>query len=313
MKMICMLLGCWVMGAVAGEGVVITEKDGKLRVEVDGSLFTEYRFENVARPYLYPIIGPQGSSMTRNWPMLSTTNETTDHVHHKGLAFVHGAINGVNFWAESAKCGKTVHEKILKITSGRERGMFQTLNKWVAPGGETICTDEREISFHANTDARMIDYAITLIASHGPLTFGDTKEGTMAIRIPTTMTVSGPGGKGHIVNSEGARDNATWGKRAAWVDYFGPVAEKTAGIAIFDHPQNPRHPTWWHVRTYGLFAANPFGQHDFEKKPAGIGDLSLAADERITFRYRFVFHTGDDQDAKIASRYQTYQAEAQKP
>lgn len=312
MRLICVLFGCWVIGAFASEGVAVTEQDGKLRVEVGGALFTEYRYQNVARPYLYPIIGPQGTPMTRDWPMLNTTNETTDHVHHKGLWFAHGTINGVNFWAENEKCGKTVHEKTLQITSGRERGMIRTLNKWIAPGGETVCTDEREICFHADTATRMIDYAITLIASHGPVTFGDTKEGTMAIRIPTPMTGIGPAGTGHIVNSEGVRDKETWGKRAAWVDYFGSVAGKTVGIAMFDHPQNPRHPTWWHVRTYGLFAANPFGQHDFEQKPAGIGDFNLAAGARVTFRYRFVFHTGDEKDAKIASRYQAYQEEAQK-
>jgi len=313
MRTIGVLLGFWVMGAVAGEGVLITETDGKLRVEMNGTLFTEYRYRDVARPYLYPIIGPQGTPMTRDWPMLSTTNETTDHVHHKGLWFAHGDINGVNFWAENGKYGKTVHEKILQLTSGRDRGVIRTRNRWVAPSGEIVCTDEREIAFCADKTARMIDYTITLIASQGVLKFGDTKEGTMAIRIPTTMTVTGPAGKGHIVNSGGVVDNEAWGKRAAWVDYFGPVDGKTVGIAIFDHPQNPRYPTWWHVRAYGLFAANPFGQHNFENKPAGIGDMTLAAGGRVTFRYRFVFHTGDEKDAKIAARYQTYREETRHP
>lgn len=134
----------------------------------------------------------------------------------------------------------------------------------------------------------------------------------MAIRIPSPMAAGGPPGNGHIVNSEGVRDVATWGQRATWVDYYGTVAGKLVGIAMFDHPQNLRYPTWWHVRDYGLFAAT-FGQHDFEKKPAGIGDLSLAAGERITFRYRFVFHTGDEKEARIAVHYQAYQAETQKP
>ena len=64
-------------------------------------------------------------------------------------------------------------------------------------------------------------------------------------------------------------------KRAAWVDYWAPIDGKTVGIAIFDHPENPRHPTWWHARYYGLVAANPFGIHDFEKKPEGTGDMKI--------------------------------------
>jgi hypothetical protein len=78
------------------------------------------------------------------------------------------------------------------------------------------------------------------------------------------------------------------------------------GVAIFDHPQNPRHPTHWHVRDYGLFAANPFGIHDFEKKPAGTGDFKVAAGESVTWRYRFYFHRGDDKEANVAERYAEY-------
>ena len=134
----------------------------------------------------------------------------------------------------------------------------------------------------------------------------------MALRLAETMRLKPnkenagtPGG--HIVNSEGVRDNATWGKRAAWCDYFGPVDGKTVGVAIFDHPQNPRHPTWWHVRDYGLFAANPFGQHDFEKlSDKNAGNLVVPAGKSITFRYRFYFHEGDEQQAKVAERYQEY-------
>ena len=80
------------------------------------------------------------------------------------------------------------------------------------------------------------------------------------------------------------------------------------GIAIFDHPENPRHPTWWHVRDYGLFSANPFGVHDFEKKPKHTGDYTLEAGKSLTFRYRFYYHEGDEVQAKVAERYSDYVA-----
>jgi hypothetical protein len=157
----------------------------------------------------------------------------------------------------------------------------------------------------------MFDYEVTLHATDGDVTLGDTKEGSMAIRLAESMRLK-PNehnvGKptGHIVNSEGLRDNETWGKRAAWVDYHGPVDGATVGVAIMDHPSNPRHPTWWHVRDYGLFAANPFGIHDFEKKAAGTGDMKIPAGRKLTFRYRFVIHEGDEQAGRIAERYQEY-------
>ena len=162
-----------------------------------------------------------------------------------------------------------MHEDFLEVKSGKNEGVIRERNKWVAADGTVVCTDERTLRFYnpGRANERLMDFEITLIASNGELTFGDTKEGTMAVRLAETMRLKGKVGKGHIVNSAGVRDGQTWGKRAEWCDYYGPVEGKTVGIAIFDHPQNPRHPTWWHVRDYGLFAANPFGQHDFEKPP----------------------------------------------
>jgi hypothetical protein len=120
------------------------------------------------------------------------------------------------------------------------------------------------------------------------------------------MKARGEAAQGHIINSEGQTDGATWGKRAAWCDYYGPVNGAVVGVAIFDHPDNPRHPTWWHVRDYGLFAVNPFGIHDFEKKPAGTGNLVIPAGQSVTFKYRFYFHQGDDKQGKVAERYHEY-------
>ncbi|HEX42722.1 MAG TPA: hypothetical protein ENN81_11790, partial [Phycisphaerales bacterium] len=81
------------------------------------------------------------------------------------------------------------------------------------------------------------------------------------------------------------------------------VKGNVTGVAVFDHPSNPKHPTWWHVRTYGLFAANPFGVHDFEKEPAGTGDITIEAGGRLTWRWRFYFHAGDDTQGKVAEEY----------
>jgi len=290
-------------------GVEITRLDDRLRVEIDGQLFTDYFYKDVPRPYCYPVIGPGGVRMTRDWPMKDTPGEVHDHPHHRSLWFAHGSVNGLDFWSEQRAFGKTVHDTFLEVTSGKKVGVIRERNKWVAADGTVVCTDERTLRFHepARPSERLIDFDITLYASNGELTLGDTKEGTMAVRVAETMKLKSPPGKGHIVNSEGVRDNETWGKRAAWCDYYGPVDGKTVGIAIFDHPKNPRHPTWWHVRDYGLFAANPFGQHDFEKlTDKTAGNLVVPAGGSVTFRYRFYLHEGDDQQADVAGKYKQY-------
>lgn len=296
-------------------GVNIAEQDGKLVIEIGAHPFAEYHYQNVPKPFLYPLLGPGGVPMTRNWPMADVPGEDHDHKHHRSLWYAHGDVNGHDFWSESDKAGKTVHQKFSLIQSGPEVGIIRSENKLIASSGQIIGSDERTFRFYNRSDQPLFDFEITIRATEGPLTFGDTKEGTMAIRVAESMRLKAPKnqpGQGHIVNSEGVRDGATWGKRAKWCDYYGPVGEKIVGIAIFDHPDNPRHPTWWHVRDYGLFAANPFGVHDFEKKPAGTGNLTVPLGAKVTFKYRFYLHDGDEKEADVAGQYQRYVEEIAK-
>jgi len=296
-------------GIKSGPGVKIVEAEKKLRVEINGKLFTEYNYQDVPRPFFYPVIGPTGVPIIRHWPMKEGKDEAQDHRHHRSLWFTHGDVNGQDFWSEGRNSGKIVHDKFEKITSGRDVGVIQSRNKWVARDGKVVCTDTRTHRFYSRPDGQIMDFEITIHASNGKVVMGDTKEGSMAIRLAPTMRVEGKVGKGHIVNSEGHRDGAAWGKRAVWCDYYGPVNSDIVGVAIFDHPSNPKHPTWWHVRTYGLFAANPFGVHDFEKKPAGAGDIIIPDGESLTFKYRFYFHKGDQVQAKVAEHYRQYAVE----
>ena len=305
-------------------GVQITSGDDKLRVEINGKLFTEYYFKDVPRPFCYPLLGPGELPMTREWPM----KVGEDHRHHRSFWYAHGNVNGIDFWSEEKGFGKTVHEKFTEIKSGKKFGVIKSQNKWVAPDGTMVCTDDRTLKIYNRPEnERLFDFEITL---HAPkekeVVFGDTKEGSMAIRVASSMRVidgKNKAGGGRIALSTGIFDNSetalaarsakhedsTWGKRADWCDYSGPVDGKMVGIAIFDSPKNPRHPTWWHVRDYGLFAANPFGIHEFEKQPKGAGNLTIPAGKSVTFRYRFYLHEGDEKQAKVAEHYHEFAKE----
>jgi len=299
--------------AADSKGVQITELPDRLRVEINGKLFTEYFFKDVPRPYCYPLLGPSGMAMTRNAPMKEVAGEDRDHPHHRSFWFTHGNVNGLDFWTEGKEFCKIAHSKFTRISSGAQEGVIQSSQEWLGKDGTPVCTDERTFRIYNRPDnERLFDYDITITAGKSDVTFGDTKEGSMALRLAETMRLKPNkenAGKptGHIVNSEGVRDAATWGKRAAWCDYYGPVDGKIVGAAIFDHPQNPRHPTWWHVRDYGLFAANPFGRHDFESLPdKTAGDLVIPAGKSVTFRYRIYLHEGDEKESKVAERYAEY-------
>ncbi len=311
---VTLVLCIGVAHASAGKVMITKSPEGKAVVTIDGELFTEYVFKGHAKPILYPIIGPTGIEMTRNYPMKEgVDNEAHDHPHQKSLWFTHDDVNGVHFWLEYPREGSKLKpgqivQKEMQIVANSIR----TQDDWVAPDGKVVCSDRRVLSFGTTPAGRYIDIRITIHASHGDVVFGDTKEGTMGIRthpllrLQTDKKRGNHTAKGNAINSEGIEGKAMWGKRAKWVDYWAPIDGKTVGIAIFDHPSNPRHPTWWHARYYGLIAANPFGVHDFENKPEGTGDMKIESGDSVTFRYRFLFHRGDVKQANIAGEYGSF-------
>lgn len=110
-----------------------------------------------------------------------------------------------------------------------------------------------------------------------------------------------------MVNSGGATgEKGIWGRRADWVDYYGNVAEESVGLAILDHPENLRHPTYWHARRYGLLAANPFGLREFLRDRHQDGSYVIPADGSLTLRYRVLIHHGDFREADVAGAYRRY-------
>ena len=293
--------------AHAAEVTAERSKEGVI-VKIDGHFFTEYLIRSGTKPILWPILGPTEKPMTRSFPMGKTPGEKEDHPHQRSLWFTHGAVNQVDFWSESSKAGSIVHHEFVKIASGPQ-AVIETRNDWLGPDGRKQCEDQRHLTFGVWGDARWIDFDITLHASDGPVHFGDTKEGSFGVRVAATMKVDAKLG-GKIVNSDGLTDAAAWGKRAAWVDYCGPVDNQTVGIAIFNHPSSFRFPTYWHVRTYGLFAANPFGEKSFSGKAGGDGAATLAAGEKLTLHYRLLFHRGTTEQAKVAEAYEEYAKQA---
>ena len=279
---------------------------GTVAISLNGKPFTELRYTGFAKPILYPILTAGGLNLVRRWPVEAAgPDEEEDHPHHKGLWFTHGAVNGVDFWKEGPDAGRIVVQGTPATSSKDGTVTVVTSENWLAPGDKKICSSSTTITCGTERTDRWLDYAITITASQGDLTLGDTKEGTMGIRSHPALNLKGKVAKGSAINSEGEANAALWGRPAKWVDYTAPVGGETIGIACFDHPSNLRHPTTWHARDYGLIAANPFGLHDFDKKKnaKGSGDHIIKSGESLTLRYRWLFHTGDTKTADIAARW----------
>lgn len=303
----------------AAEFTVTETATGGAVVKVDGKPFAEYVVDQANKPYLWPIYGAEGKSMTRSYPMKNVEGEKQDHPHHRGLNFGHESIGGYDTWAEQASFGNNpktserlkhlgaIKHRRFKELKGGETGVIHAMSDYVDPEGKVTITEDRKMTFKVVGDTRVIDVDIDLIASNGAVTVDDKKDAGLSIRVPHSMSVDAKEG-GAIINSEGDKDADSWGKRAKWCDFNGPVEGEHLGIAMLNHPSSFRYPTPWHSRTYGLFTANPFGLSQLKLQEES-GAVELKQDERIKLRHRFIFHKGDEKAAKISEAFEAYAKE----
>ena len=296
------------------EAELIAE-ESKVAVTVDGRPFTEYRYGHyVCRPYFYPVLTSSGQRLTRGFPAETVEGETDDHYWHRGIYVAHGLVNGHNLWDEVLGHGAMLQRGEPVVGSIDGAVTIEGVVDWFGPEGERILEEWRSVRIRTEGDFRILDHRSEVRAKYGDVTFGDTKEGGLfSIRVPTSMDAKE---KGRIENSEGQvydsgqGEEATWGVQAAWVDYSGPLANgEQWGHTVVDHPANPRHPTYWHVRGYGLFTANPFGVHDFKGDESIDASLTIPAGESSVFRYRLIIHpgrgVGDSRISELIEEFQT--------
>ena len=289
---------------------LIRHKD-KIKVKLSDDLFTTYDFKTYNKPILYPIYGPDQVPMTRNWPMKSdSTGESHDHPHHKSMWFS-SEINGINFWTEK---GGRVNVKTVETSfAGGTSNAICATSDWVSNrDDEPVLTDQTTYWFGGDSKSRWINCLFKLRASHGDVTFDDSKEGVFAIRTHPDLRLTATPAKGvkqvfgNAINSEGNTGKDVWGKPAKWVLYYGPVDGKPVSILMCDHPTNLRHPTTWHARDYGLVAANPFGLHEFLGKKKGTGAYKLAKGDVLQLRYRVEFFAGTISAKTAEQKYQAF-------
>jgi hypothetical protein len=243
------------------------------------------------------VLTPGGQRLTRGYPAEEIEGEKQDHYHHRGIYVAHGLVNGFNLWDEGTGHGAMLQRGDPEVSVVAGVGTIAGIVDWFGPEGERILEERRSIRIVAEGDLRILDHCSEMSMKYGDVTFGDTKEGgLLSIRVPTSMDAKE---KGRIENSEGMvydsgqGEETTWGKPAAWVDYSGPLANgEEWGHTVVDHRENPRHPTHWHVRGYGLFTANAFGLHDFKGDADIDGSLTVASGDTAVFRYRLIIHPG---------------------
>jgi hypothetical protein len=315
-----------------GKGVKLVRDDEKHKVDVfiDGTFFTSYQYPgNIEKTFLFPVYSPDGSVITRGYPIEPRKGERVDHPHHIGIWFNHGNVNGLDFWNNSSAIpadkkdayGHIVHQRIAKATSGK-KGTLQVELNWEDNKGNILLRENTQYIFSGDRNSRTIDHISTLTAINGKVTIGDSKEGMIAIRVdrafempsdesliftddkgnPTTVKATDNiGVTGMYTSANGLKGDAVWGTRNNWVILSGVKNNVKISMAFFDNPVNPGYPAYAHARGYGLFSLNNFGQNSYDPKQEKIS-YTIENGKSVTLFHRFYVQSGSELTAKEAKK-----------
>jgi hypothetical protein len=272
--------------------------DHQASLSRDGSELTTYHFgPELHRPFLFPIIGPSGRSLTR----IGHPYDPEGHSHHNSVWVGHFDVGGQDFWGDRSPA-RIVHRRVLRYDDGDEAAGLVSMNDWVGAGGRLLMQERRGMF------ARPLDGGDWLLvldlqfeAHEKPVTLGATAFGPVGVRVAKTMGINDGGGR--IRNSEGDEGEqgprGAFRKHARWVDYSGPIAPGVAeGMTLLDHPSNPRHPPAFHVRADGWMGASPTLDGPIEIRPG----------TPLRLRYGLLIHGGVPKAEVIERRWRDFAA-----
>lgn len=270
----------------------VPQPHDEVSFECDGrELVRLHHGDDLRRPFLYPVNGPSGLSLTR----LGHPHDPVSHSHHDSVWLSHAAVNGISFWDDRG--GRITDAVVTRLEDGDESAAVDLRAVWRAGDNAEVCRERRRITVIplAGKEWMMIIDA-SLEATSGALTFGDTPFGLIGIRMRKSIGVHDGGGT--IRNSAGGIDEAAcFRKPARWVDYSGPVTGDTVeGVTLFDHPLNPGHPAPFHVRDDGwMGACLSFGE-----------PVQVDRGRSLKVRYGLWIHAGMPPADAIEARWQEF-------
>lgn len=260
---------------------VVPHAHEQTAVEWEGRELFRYHFApSVKRPFLYPLIGPSGKSLTR----IGHPHDPQSHSHHNSLWVSHFDVAGVDFWGDHGKDKGTIRtRRVVRYEDGQDEALLEFVNAWETAGGVTLLDETRTLRVRPGQGKQwLLILDLKLSAAKAPVTLGKTPFGLVGVRLTKTIGVHDGGGV--IRNSVGGKNEAEvlW-KQARWVDYSGPVAKGVMeGITLLDHPENPGHPNYFHVRDDGWMGASL----------TYAEPRTITVDKPLGLRYGFWIHSG---------------------
>jgi len=279
-----------------------------IQVFMGGEHFTTYNYGDARHfPFLWPVKAEGGVGVTRNFPMGEDTPSVRDHPHHLSLYLTYGVLNGYDFWHAGRSNSGVIRTTDIEVGQAEGYAYIRSQKDWLGGADKVRVMEEvRELRFYdSEASARRFDFISTFKATEGDVTFGDTKEAMIAFRM--RPEIDGNRGGGLLTNAAGLQgESEVYGRPSPWMDYSGEISGVgMRGISLFDHPSNFR-PAQWHVRDYGLAALSPFATRSVAQPAGEDGQYTLPKGASLTFRYGFLIHSGNHEEANVAGQYQRF-------
>lgn len=257
-------------------------------------------------PYFHPLNSPDGKTLTWDKP--------PDHPWHHGLWFSWKFINKVNYWEIDSKTGRPAGKtswKDVEISAAQDGSGHIGLVLTYMPNGEIlpILTEKRTIEVSA-PDAEGV-YAINWTGIFEPTTAvlldrtalpGEPGGQSWGGYAGLSLRLAGNIGERQVTTDEGPiiemPDGRYRGRHTA-VDYSGLLDGQAAGVAILDHPANPRAPTPWYV----IRSAE---MNFFTPAILCYEPMTLRPGDRLALRYRVLVHRGRWGAARLQSEHKKF-------
>lgn len=274
--------------------IVAQKFNSKIDVLINNNLFTSYILSQDEKyPFFFPVNGPSNATVT--------SMRNANYPHHSSLFFGCDKVNGGNYWQEGLERGQIIAVRADVLESGNEKVVIENECIWRRPNAVSPIKDIRKITITApSKEVYQIDFDITL-ETLIDVVIEKTNHSLFSGRMDTDLAVINGG---TMINSNGEKgEKETFGKKAAWIDFYGKRGDKQEGMAILQHPSNEWYPAPWFTRDYGFFSPTPMYW------PTNDKETTLKKGQTIKLRYRVLIHSGDTSTAKIAEQFEKYKSE----
>lgn len=311
---VCLTVGMSVAGAWAEDRdteLAWSQSDSALELVCGGHTLWKFRYgAELSKPYFHPLALTDGTVLTVDRP--------SDHPWHHGLWFSWKYVNGVNFWEEDRKTGRSRGRLVWQppaVTTNRDFSASIELQlEYFAHAGQPAVMQEKR---HITVSAPQPDGSYSI-------GFEQTFTALQDVVLGRTPITGEPGGKswggyaglsvrlaGSVTNRQIIADSKILTGAASFhcegraMDYSGLFAGKPAGISIVDSPANPGSSVVWYAIDDPRHKFYYFSPAVIYRKPCR---LEKGAEMKLA--YRVIVHSGRWDSQRVAEAVAEYTSQA---